>query len=71
MMKKYDNVCGDTAFTPKKDVKTIQKQGFGKRLICGTDFPITHYFENFVQKKSKTSLLEHYKEFPLQFREWE
>jgi len=40
----YKNVYGDTAFLPEQDLRKIVKAGFRKRVILGSDFPITHYF---------------------------
>jgi predicted TIM-barrel fold metal-dependent hydrolase len=58
IMKKYANVFGDTAFVPKDRIDEIRNAGFGKRLIFGTDFPITHYFYG---RNSGVSLEEQYK----------
>jgi predicted TIM-barrel fold metal-dependent hydrolase len=58
MMRKYTNVFGDTAFASSKRIDKIKVVGFGNRLIFGSDFPITHYFN----KKSGVSLNEQYKE---------
>jgi len=40
----YDNLLGDTAFCPKESIEAIRQAGFGDRLLFGTDFPITHYY---------------------------
>jgi predicted TIM-barrel fold metal-dependent hydrolase len=44
MFALYKNVYGDTAFLPEDDLRKIAKVGFAKRIIFGSDFPITHYF---------------------------
>jgi predicted TIM-barrel fold metal-dependent hydrolase len=44
MFALYKNIYGDTAFLPEDDLRKIVKAGFGKRIIFGSDFPITHYF---------------------------
>lgn len=44
IMKKYPNVLGDTAFAPKNRIDEMNSAGLGKRIIFGTDFPITHYY---------------------------
>jgi predicted TIM-barrel fold metal-dependent hydrolase len=58
-MRKYPNVFGDTAFAPKDRIDEIISEGFGKRLIFGTDFPITHYFYG---RNNGVSLEEQYKQ---------
>jgi len=57
LMRMYPNVYGDTAFAPKERIDEVKSAGFGKRLIFGTDFPITHYF---YEKDSGVSLEERY-----------
>jgi predicted TIM-barrel fold metal-dependent hydrolase len=44
MFALYKNVHGDTAFLPEANLRKIAKAGFAKRIILGSDFPITHYF---------------------------
>jgi len=58
MFALYKNVYGDTAFLPKENLQKIAKAGFGKRIILGSDFPITHYFA--VKYGSKRSLRRQY-----------
>jgi len=57
MMRKYANVFGDTAFTPKERIDFVKSAGFGERLIFGTDFPITHFYSG---AKNGISLKEQY-----------
>ena len=42
----FNNVCGDTAFCPKESYEEIKLAGFKDRIQFGTDFPITHWFED-------------------------
>jgi predicted TIM-barrel fold metal-dependent hydrolase len=44
MFRAHGNVYGDTAFLPAERYRRIVEAGFAERLIPGTDFPITHYF---------------------------
>ncbi len=46
LFSQYDNVLGDYSFCPKSSVASIQKAGFISRMQLGTDFPITHWYEN-------------------------
>jgi predicted TIM-barrel fold metal-dependent hydrolase len=41
---KNQNVYGDTAFLPSADFVQITEQGLSKKMVLGSDFPITHYF---------------------------
>ena len=61
MFALYKNVYGDTAFLPKEDLQKIVKEGFGKRIVLGSDFPITHYFAvKYGKHKSKWTLQKQY-----------
>jgi hypothetical protein len=44
MFRAHSNVYGDTAFLDAERYNQIAGAGFAGRLIPGTDFPITHYF---------------------------
>ena len=44
LLKKYDNVYCDTAFTMKTQLEQIVLAGFRDKIIFGTDFPITHFY---------------------------
>jgi predicted TIM-barrel fold metal-dependent hydrolase len=62
MFSLFKNVHGDTAFLPEDNLLKIAKAGFGKRIILGSDFPITHYFAiKFGKSKSKWTLKMQYK----------
>lgn len=52
MLERYPNVYVDTAFMPVETVIKIINKGFIGRIIFGTDFPITNYFNKFRQKLS-------------------
>ncbi|MDR1952082.1 MAG: amidohydrolase family protein [Elusimicrobiota bacterium] len=43
IIKKYKNVFGDTAFVSNESLRKIAKFGVIKKMITGSDFPITHY----------------------------
>ncbi len=43
---KYKNLFGDTAFCPSDSYKKICAAGFKNRMLFGSDFPITHWYEN-------------------------
>lgn len=46
LFTKYQNVYGDTAFLPYMDFAKVESQGYVKRLLFGTDFPITSYYSD-------------------------
>jgi predicted TIM-barrel fold metal-dependent hydrolase len=52
LLKKYQNVYCDTAFLPMHDLLKIIQYGFSKRIFCGSDFPITHYFKQNDSEKT-------------------
>jgi predicted TIM-barrel fold metal-dependent hydrolase len=58
MLKKYNNVYGDTAFTTEEAIQKIIRAGLGEKIILGSDFPITHYYRT----KPNISLQEEYAE---------
>jgi predicted TIM-barrel fold metal-dependent hydrolase len=58
MFRSHNNVYGDMAFLPDEQYVQIVNAGFSKRVIPGTDFPITHYFN----KDSGISLEKQYRE---------
>lgn len=51
LFSKYKNLVGDTAFCPQDSYKAICDAGFKDRMIFGTDFPITHWYEHFGEKE--------------------
>jgi predicted TIM-barrel fold metal-dependent hydrolase len=73
MLEKHKNVYCDTAFVPEDAVREIVSRGFGERILCGSDFPITHYFRTKYQKPEENpplSLREHYAEDAARMREY-
>lgn len=56
IMEKYPNVFGDSSFAPSERIIEVKNAGFGERLIFGSDFPITYYFN----KKSGIGMREQY-----------
>jgi len=60
MFALYKNVYGDTAFLSEKDLRKIIKAGFGKRIMLGSDFPITYYYAVKYGKKRKWTLQMQY-----------
>jgi predicted TIM-barrel fold metal-dependent hydrolase len=58
MFRTHGNLYGDTAFLDADRYAQIAEAGFAKRLIPGTDFPITHYFN----RKTGVSLEKQYAE---------
>lgn len=47
MLKKYPNVVVDSAFSSEDEIKKISKtDDFKNRILWGTDFPVTYWYEN-------------------------
>lgn len=44
LMREYNNVWADTAFTPMDDIKQMVDAGFIDRMMWGTDLPIMQHF---------------------------
>jgi predicted TIM-barrel fold metal-dependent hydrolase len=55
LMKKYANVCCDTAFVPEADIRKIMQKGLASKIIPGSDFPITHYYAIKYPRKGQPS----------------
>jgi predicted TIM-barrel fold metal-dependent hydrolase len=66
VFRAHDNVYGDTAFLDAGRYNQIAEAGFAGRLIPGTDFPITHYFN----KDSGVSPEHQYAEDLKRLGEW-
>ena len=46
LFSKCKNLVGDTAFCPEDSYKAICKAGFKNRMFFGTDFPISHWYQD-------------------------
>ena len=56
LIDKYNNVFCDVAFCPKEYVEKVLKILPFERILFGTDFPVTHYWN-----PEKTTLTDQYK----------
>lgn len=45
LFSKYKNLYGDTAFCPNENIQAINDAGFSNRMLFGTDFPVTYWFD--------------------------
>ena len=54
MLKKYKNIKSDTAYSDEKDIITLMKSGVKEKVLFGTDFPLTHYFDRLLFGKKRT-----------------
>lgn len=54
MLKKYKNVKSDTAYSDEKDIIALMKSGVKEKVLFGTDFPLTHYFDRLLFGKKRT-----------------
>ena len=61
MFEKYPRVKGDTSFVSQENLATLTNSGFASRLLFGTDFPITHYFNSENKAYSLEELQKQYK----------
>ena len=50
MLEKYPNTICDTAFVPEDVITQIKEAGFERRILYGSDFPITHWYKNYHKK---------------------
>jgi hypothetical protein len=57
LLGKYDNVYCDTSFVPEADIRQIGSLGFKDKIIFGSDFPITHFWESkYPSRDDKTPI---------------
>lgn len=61
MLKKYKNVKSDIAYTSKGNIQKLMNTNVNEKVLFGTDFPITHYFNNHLFGK-KISMQAQYLE---------
>lgn len=54
LLQKYSYVFCDTAFVNRETIEKIYAKGFGKRVLWGSDFPITDFFYN--KRKHSTAM---------------
>lgn len=47
LFSKYANLVGDTAFCPQESYEAICNAGFKDRMLFGTDFPISHWYQHY------------------------
>jgi hypothetical protein len=57
MLHFYPNLLCDTAFMPQERFNAITNAGLAGRLLTGSDFPITHYFENTYPTENRVASL--------------
>lgn len=63
MLKKYKNVKCDIACTKSDNIQTVLSSGFKDKVLFGTDFPITHWYEHYGEQNfpaDEKSLTESY-----------
>jgi predicted TIM-barrel fold metal-dependent hydrolase len=53
MLKRYANVFCDTAFVPESCIQKIGKSGLKDKIIFGSDFPITHYYNQEIDPRKQ------------------
>lgn len=58
---KYGNLLGDTAFCSPNDYNEICRAGFQPRMLWGTDFPVTHWYNRTSDNITLSALSENYK----------
>lgn len=58
---KYGNLLGDTSFCSSDSFREISCAGFRSRMLFGTDFPITHWYDRTSDAVTLSALSENYK----------
>jgi predicted TIM-barrel fold metal-dependent hydrolase len=71
MLKKYDNAYCDTAFATKTELRKIILAGFQKRIIFGSDFPITHFFRTRYPPPDKNQAITLQEKYAEDIAGWE
>ena len=59
LMHEFSHIFCDTAFVEAEDIDFLIRQSFKKKILLGSDFPITHYYSN-KYFKTQRSLTEQY-----------
>lgn len=52
MLKKYKNVKCDIAYSTSENINKLMKSDVKNKVLFGTDFPVTHYFETHLFGKN-------------------
>ena len=62
ILNKYPNIYGDTSFVCEEWIKLLIENRLGNRIIPGSDFPITHYWNTHFNNSNekKITLIEQY-----------
>lgn len=66
MLRKYKNVKCDIAYTKSENIKKLMRAGIKNKVLFGTDFPVTHYFDTHLFGKNislKDEYMKNCKEF--------
>ena len=66
MLKKYKNVKCDIACSKTDNIQTVLNSDFKNKVLFGTDFPVTHYFDTHLFGKNislKDEYMKNCKEF--------
>lgn len=67
LFSKYKNLFGDTVFCPNESYKKICGAGFKDRMLFGTDFPITHWFEHIDENPKPNDYSSLFKNYQRKF----
>ena len=59
MLKKYKNIKCDIAYSKSETIQKLMQSDVKNKVLFGTDFPVTHYFETHLFGR-KISLEEEY-----------
>jgi uncharacterized protein len=61
MLRKYKKIKSDIAYADEENIQKIMNSDVKEKVLFGTDFPVTHYFNNHLFNK-KISLKKEYLE---------
>ena len=68
LFEKYGNLFGDTAFCPLANYEQICRAGFESRMLWGTDFPITHWYDRTGDRVTLSALTKNYQNTLYRFK---
>jgi len=71
LLKKYNNVYCDTAFTSSADIRQIVSFDLKDKIIFGSDFPITHYFRTKYPNPGDSSSISLKEQYADDIADWE
>ena len=69
LIHNFPNVYGDTAFVEEEDLQKIIKENLSHKIILGSDFPVTNYFNNKYPSKYNNRVNSLKDQYDLDFKQ--